>query len=145
MNRGRASSAQILTIAFLVFGAFEPVRADDVSEADSRSQNPTSQQSAGKQTEAKVIEQPSAKTTEPWIITVGAPGWLASASGISGFHGANANISVDVAQILRNINVIYSFGGEFQRGRYGALGDLLYVGAQAGQATPGLVSKLDLG
>src|SRR5215471_15791969 len=145
MNLGPTSSAQILTIVFFAFGAFQPVRGDDVSEADSRSQSRTSQGSAGKQTEAKVIEQPPAKTTEPWIITVGAPGWLASASGISGFHGANANISVDVAQILRHINVIYSFEGEVRRGRYGALLNLFYVNGQAGQATPGLVSKLDLG
>ena len=100
-------------------------------------------ESSSKQAEGKVIEQPPAKTTEPWIITVGAPGWLAlSVSGISGFRGANSNFSVDVAQILRNTNVIYSFGGEVRRGRFGALGDLLYVSAQAGQATPGLVSKL---
>src|SRR6516162_2843946 len=145
MNIGRTSSAQILTAVFLVFGAFQPVRGDDVSEADSRSQSRTSQESAGKQTEAKVIEQPSAKTTEPWIITVGAPGWLANVSGITEFHGVNANISVDVAQILRHINVIYSFEGEVRRGRYGALLNLFYVNAQAGQATPGLVSKLDLG
>ena len=145
MNIGRTSSAQILTAVFLVFGAFQPVRGDDVSEADSRSQSRTSQESAGKQTEAKVIEQPSAKTTEPWIITVGAPGWLANVSGITGFHGVNANISVDVAQILRHINVIYSFEGEVRRGRYGALLNLFYVNAQAGHATPGLVSKLDLG
>jgi hypothetical protein len=145
MNIGRTSSAQILTAVFLVFGAFQPVRGDDVSEADSRSQSRTSQESAGKQTEAKVIEQPSAKTTEPWIITVGAPGWLANVSGITGFHGVNANISVDVAQILRHINVIYSFEGEVRRGRYGALLNLFYVNGQAGQATPGLVSKLDLG
>ena len=32
-----------------------------------------------------------------------------------------------------------------RRGRFGVLGDLLYLNAQAGQATPGLVSKLDLG
>ena len=145
MNPGRTSYTQILTIVLLAFGAFQPVRGDDVSEADSRSQSRTSQGSAGKQTEAKVIEQPPAKTTEPWIITVGAPGWLANTSGISGFHGANANISVDVAQILRHINVIYSFEGEVRRGRYGALLNLFYVNAQAGQATPGLVSKMDLG
>src|SRR6516225_11542218 len=127
MNLRRTSSAQILTIVLLALEAFAPVRADDVSEADSRSQNPTSQQSAGKQTEAKVIEQPAPKTTEPWIITVGAPGWLASVSGISGFHGKNANISVDAAQILRHINVIYSFEGELRRGRYGALLNVYYV------------------
>jgi hypothetical protein len=145
MNLGRGTSTLISAAVFLVVGALQPVRGDDVSEADSTSQSRTSHQSAGKQTEAKVIEQPSAKTTEPWIITVGAPGWLAGMSGVMGFKGAIANMSVDVAQILRNINVIYSFGGEFQRGRYGALGDLLYLGTQGSQATPGLVSKLDLG
>src|SRR5262252_6141227 len=144
MNLGRTSSAQILTIAFL-FAAFQAVRGDDVSEDDSRSQSRTSQQSAGKQTEGKVIEQPPAKTTEPWIITVGAPGWLASVSGISGFHSKNANISVDVAQILRHLNVIYTSEVEVRRGRYGALLNLYYVNGQAGQATPGLVSKMDLG
>ena len=100
---------------------------------------------AGTQQEAKVVEQPSVKTTEPWVITVGAPGWLAGASGHIGFHGVNPYVSVGVGQILKHINVIYSFGGEVRRGRFGVLGDLLYLDAQAG--TPqrsGLVSKVDL-
>lgn len=53
--------------------------------------------------------------------------------------------SVGVGQILRHINVIYSFGGEVRRGRFGVLGDLLYLNAQAGADATGLVSKLDLG
>jgi hypothetical protein len=136
MNLQQKSSALILA-AFLMAGAVRTVRAESDSDRPA--------QSSDKQTESKLVEQPPAKTTEPWIITVGAPGWLAGVSGITGFHGANANISVDVAQILRHINVIYSFEGEVRRGRYGALLNLFYVNAQAGQATPGLVSKLDLG
>jgi hypothetical protein len=124
-------------MAFLLAGSAGMARADSNSEVAGPAQ------SSGKQTASKLVEQPPEKTTEPWIITVGAPGWLANVSGISGFHGANANISVDVAQILRHINVIYSFEGEVRRGRYGALFNLFY--GQAGQATPGLVSKLDLG
>ena len=31
--------------------------------------------------EPKVIEQPATKTTEPWEISVGGPGWLANVSG----------------------------------------------------------------
>src|SRR5262249_9207881 len=113
--------------------------------ADGESETAGRAQSSGKQAASKVVEQPPTKTTEPWTITVGAPGWLANVSGITGFHGANANISVDVAQILRHINVIYSFEGEVRRGRYGALLNLFYVNAQAGQPSPRLVSKLDLG
>jgi len=100
---------------------------------------------AGTQEESKVVEQPPVKTTEPWQITVGGPGWLAGVSGTTGFHGVNSNINVSVGQILRHINVIYSFGGEVRRGRFGVLGDLLYLNAQAGADATGLVSKLDLG
>jgi hypothetical protein len=100
---------------------------------------------AGTQQEAKGVEQPSVKTTEPWQITVGGPGWLAGVSGTTGFHGVNSNINVSVGQILRHLNVIYSFGGEVRRGRFGLLGDLLYLNAQGGDNGTGLVSKLDLG
>src|SRR5262249_44804346 len=100
MNLGQKSSALILAAAYLVAGTVDTVGADSNSEADRLAD------SSGKQTESKLVEQPPAKRTEPWIITVGAPGWLANVSGISGFHGAKANISVDVAQILRHINVI---------------------------------------
>jgi hypothetical protein len=100
---------------------------------------------AGTQEESKVVKQPPVKTTEPWQITLGGPGWLAGVSGTTGFHGVNSNINVSVGQILRNINVIYSFGGEVRRGRFGVLGDLLYLNAQAGADATDLVSKLDLG
>jgi hypothetical protein len=101
---------------------------------------------AGTQEESKAVEQPSVKTTEPWKITIGAPGWLARVSGTTGFHGINSNVDVGVGQILRHINVIYSFAGEVRRGRFGVLGDLLYLNAQAGtNERSGLVSKVDLG
>jgi hypothetical protein len=102
---------------------------------------------AGTSDEAKMsIAQPSVKTAEPWQITVGGPGWLAGVSGTSGFHGKNANVNVGVGQILKHINVIYSFSGEVRRGRFGVLGDLLYLNAQDGTGErSGLVSKVDLG
>src|SRR5580704_14534694 len=133
----RESSALMLAALFLLSGIGGIVRGQNTP--------PSANQSTGKEIEAKEI-QPSVKTTEPWEITVGGPGWLANASGISGFHGFNQNFSVDVGQILRHINVIYAFNGEVRRGRFGVFGDLLYLNAQAG--TPegsGLVSKIDLG
>jgi hypothetical protein len=98
------------------------------------------------QEEASVVEQASAKTIEPWEITVGGPGWLAGVSGVTGFHGVNSNVDAGIGQILRHINVVYSFGGEVRKGRFGVLGDLLYLNAQAGTGEgSGLVSKVDLG
>jgi hypothetical protein len=95
---------------------------------------------------AKVLEQPPVKTAEPWQITVGGPGWLAGVSGTTGFRGINTNINVGVGQILKHINVIDTLGGEVRRGRFGVLGDFLYLNAQAGTGeSSGLVSKVDLG
>jgi hypothetical protein len=71
---------------------------------------------------------------------------LAGVTGTTGFHGVNSNVDVGIGQILRHINVIYSLGGEVRRGRFGVLGDLLYLNAQAGTGErSGLVSKVDLG
>ena len=67
INLGRISAVLILAAIFLVVGALGPVRADNASESDDSSQQRISKRSStGKQTEAKVIEQPPAKTTEPW-------------------------------------------------------------------------------
>ena len=101
---------------------------------------------AGTQEESKVVEQPPAKTTEPWEINVGGPGWLASVSGHTGFHGHNPYVDVGVGQILKNINVIGAFTGEVRKGRFGVNGGFLYLNAQAGTGErSGLVSKVDLG
>ena len=101
---------------------------------------------AGTPEETKVVEEPSAKTTEPWQITVGGPGWLAGFSGHTGFHGVNPYVNVDFPQILKHINVISSFSAEVRKGRFSVLGNLLYLDAQAGtDERPGLVSKVDLG
>jgi autotransporter family porin len=102
-------------------------------------------QSVGKQAEEKVIEQPPAKTTEPWQISVAGPGWLTDVSGFTGFHGVNPYVNVGVGQLLRHVNVVFASEAEVRKGRYGALGDVLYLNAQAGVSGTGLVSRVGLG
>jgi len=108
-------------------------------------EQPLVKQLAGKQAEAKVVEQPTAKSTEPWQISVGGPGWLAGVSGTTGFHGLNVDLDIGVEPIIRHINSIFALEGEVRRGRFGVLGDLLYLNAQAGASGTGLVSKTDIG
>ncbi|MGA8655044.1 MAG: hypothetical protein WB586_02765 [Chthoniobacterales bacterium] len=100
---------------------------------------------AGTPEEAKVVEQPPVKTTEPWEIKVEGPGWLANVSGFTGFHGVNPYVSVGVGQLLKHVNFVYSFGAEMRKGRFGVLGDLLYLDAQAGVSGTGLVERVGLG
>jgi hypothetical protein len=77
---------------------------------------------AGTQEEPKAVEQPPVTTTEPWVITVDGPGWLAAASGHIGFRGVNPYVSVGTKQIIDHINAIAALGGEVRRGRFGARG-----------------------
>jgi hypothetical protein len=99
---------------------------------------------AGTPEEAKVVEQPPVKTIGPWQITVEGPGWLAGFSGHTGFHGVNPYVNVGVGQILKHLNAISTFAGEVRRDRFGVRGGLLYLNAQSGTDTSGLVSKVDL-
>jgi outer membrane autotransporter protein len=103
---------------------------------------PSGKEFIGKQVQTV---EPPAKPIEPWVITVGAPGWLATTSGISGFHGVNSNITVGPIQLIRNINVIYATTDEIRNGPYGLFGGLLYANAQAGASGTGLVSRVGLG
>jgi outer membrane autotransporter protein len=107
---------------------------------------PSVNQSTGEQVEAKMVEQPSAKTTQPWVITVTGPGWLAGVSGHTGFHGVNPYVNVGVGTILKHLNAIGVSELEVQNGRFAATGGFLYMNLQAGTGErSGLVSKVDLG
>src|SRR5271157_3770335 len=67
-------------------------------------------------------------------------------SGHTGFRGVNPYVNVGFGQILNNVNVISSLAGEVRKGRFGVLGDYLYLNGQAGtDERAGLVSKVDLG
>ena len=138
----RESSALVLSALVLLLGTLCVARGDKI-EGTVIGQ-PLAKQSTGKQEEAKVVEQPSVKTTEPWKITIGVPGWLAGASGRIGFHGVNPSVSVGTKQIIDHINYLGALSGEVRRGRFGVLGDFIVLGGQAGTPeSSGLVSKVD--
>ena len=87
-----------------------------------------------------------AETLLIWLVVGAVAGWLAGVSGTTGFHGINSNVNVGIGQILKHINVIDTLGGEVRNGRFGVLGDYLYLTAQAGTGeSSGLVSKVDVG
>lgn len=147
-------SVPLAAAIFLVFGALDVVRADNVSEANGPGPTPApakavrrtpAKQSSGKEVEAKAVEQPPIKKTEPWKITVGVPGWLASTTGTTGFKGVNAPVDIGFHQVFPKLNLVLSFGGEVRNGRFGVLGDLLYLNGQAGFSGSGLVGRIGMG
>jgi len=111
-----------------------------------RVERPAITQATGKETEPKLVEQPSpAKTAEPWEVTVGGPGWLAGLTGHLGGHGVTVPVDIGVRQIIINSNVLNAAAAEVRKGRFGVLGGYVYINAQASSPTKGLVSKVDVG
>src|ERR1700678_2122675 len=100
---------------------------------------------AGTQDQATVVEQQKSKPAEPWIITVDGPGWLASVSGHTGFHGVNPYVDVGFGSIIRHVNAIYATEAEIRKGRLGLFGDVLYLSGQGGANGSGLVSRVGAG
>ena len=106
---------------------------------------PTVKQSGGKEVETKTVVPPLVKTTNPWQITIGGPGWLAGVSGHTGFRGVNPYVDNSVIEILKHTNVIDTLFAEVRNGRFSVLGDYLYLNAQGGTGErSGLVSKVDV-
>jgi outer membrane autotransporter protein len=103
---------------------------------------PAVYESGGKET--KQVELPPAKPTEPWEITVGGPGWLASVNANLGTHGVTSHADIGVRQIIINSNVLNALSGEVHKGRFGLLGGYLYINAQDSAPGEGLVSKTDI-
>jgi hypothetical protein len=141
----------ITSVAFLfLLLPITMVRADNLSEGDVPSQSKTStnrmvKQSGGKEDETKTIVPPLVKTTNPWQITIGGPGWLAGVSGYTGFRGVNPYVESSVIDILKHVNVIDTLFAEVRNGRFSVLGDYLYLNAQGGTGEmSGLVSKVDV-
>jgi hypothetical protein len=93
----------------------------------------------------QALQIPGLRLTGLSSRTLQGPGWLANASGFTGFHGVNPYVNVGVGQILKHTNFVWSFGAEVRKGRFGALGGLLYLDSQAGVSGTGLVSRVGLG
>src|SRR5215469_831122 len=97
---------------------------------------------ADTQDEKNVLPQPTPSQTPPWEITVQGPGWIASVSGHTGFHGVNPYVNVGFGQIVRHIDAISAAQAEIRKGRFSVLGSMLYLGAQGGANGSGLVSRV---
>jgi hypothetical protein len=143
----------LLTLTAAVLFLLLPIpasRGDNLTDADGPGQSKTStkhtvKQSGGKEVETKTVVPPLVKTTQPWQITIGVPGWLAGVSGYTGFRGVNPYVDNSVIDILKHTNVISSLLAEVRNGRYSVLGDYLYLNAQGGTGErSGLVSKVDV-
>jgi hypothetical protein len=101
---------------------------------------------AGTSVESKVIQQPSSpQPVEPWIITVGAPGWFPFVTGDIGLNGRTTHVNVGPMDIFQRTDFLAALRAEVSKGRFGVQGEFLYLNASDSVfPSRDLVSKLDL-
>jgi hypothetical protein len=100
---------------------------------------------AGTSEESKAIQEPSPQPVEPWIITLGAPGWFPFVTGDIGINGITTHVNVGPIDIFRRTDFLAALRAEVSKGRFGAQGEFLYLNASDSVfPSRDLVSKLDL-
>jgi hypothetical protein len=97
---------------------------------------------AGDKTVVTQVETVS--LSDPWEFKLGIPGWIAGVWGDVGVRGRSVRVDVSPETILEHLNFTAAFNAEVRKGRFGVYADFLYLSAQSGTPTPGLVARIDL-
>jgi hypothetical protein len=92
----------------------------------------------------EMVAAPKITESEPWHFDIGVPGWLPGVYGDMGVHDVSTGVSVDFDQILKHIKGAASFSAEVRKGRWGFYADILYLGANEGLYSDGLLSKVNI-
>ncbi len=90
----------------------------------------------------KETAPPSITESEPWQFTIAVPGWMIGLDGTIGVRGVNANIDIDLDQILQHLDMIFVMRAEAQKGPFGIFGEVLYVGLSDGAQVNGLINNV---
>ena len=92
--------------------------------------------------QSKEAAPPTITQSEPWQLTIAAPGWLAGLDGTIGVRGVNANIDIGFDQILQHLDMIFAARAEAQKGPFGTYGELIYIGLSDGAQINGLINNV---
>src|SRR6266516_366988 len=90
----------------------------------------------------KETAPPTITQSEPWHLTIAAPGWMSSLDGTIGIRGVNADVDVGFDQILQHLDMIWATRAELSKGRFGIYSEFIYVGLSAGANVNGLVQSV---
>ena len=76
--------------------------------------------------------------------TIAVPGWMAGLSGETGIGSAIGSVDVGFGTILPKIDMIWATSAEASKGRFGIMGELIYLSLSDGAGTEGMVQKVDV-
>jgi hypothetical protein len=92
--------------------------------------------------EAKETAPPTITQSEPWHLTIAAPGWLAGLDGTIGVRGVNADIDIGFNEIAQHLDMIFAMRAEAQKGPFGIYGELIYIGLSDGAQINRMINNI---
>lgn len=87
---------------------------------------------------------PAEPEAQPWRFSMAIPGWIPWVTGETGINGTNANLKLGPDDIVPKLDMIVPLRAEAHKGRFGIMGDYLYMSLSGSVGTPGMVKKLDI-
>jgi hypothetical protein len=87
---------------------------------------------------------PTIIQSEPWHLSISAPGWMASMIGTVGLRGVNADVDVGFDQIVSHLDMIFAMRAEASKGPLGMFGEFIYMSLGDDTEVNGLIEKVDV-
>src|SRR4051794_22125864 len=97
---------------------------------------------AGEKSVEKELVPPA---DDSWRFLLAVPGWMAGVDGTVGIHGANSHVDLGFNTILPRLDMIWATRVEVSTGRFGMLGELVYLSMSDGMDTGTVIKKVDVG
>ena len=90
----------------------------------------------------KETAPPTITESQPWQLTIAAPGWMAGMNGTIGINGRDADIDIGLGEVLQHLDMIFAMRAEAQKGRLGIFGEFIYLAVSDGAQTSGLIDNI---
>jgi hypothetical protein len=97
---------------------------------------------AGDPAPAKKVIVPTEE--EHWKFLLASPGWLAGVEGTVGINGIDSDIDVGFHDLINKINMVAAFRAEASKGRFGIMGELIYMSMSDSLGVGGPLRKVDV-
>lgn len=92
----------------------------------------------------KKIVTPPTPLDDGWHFSLALPGWAPGIYGEVGINGLLADVSVPADKVVRSADMVGSLRAEVSKGRFGLMGDFLYLTLSDGVGSNTIVKKVDL-
>ena len=94
--------------------------------------------------DSKGFKAPLETPEEKWELKLAVPGWIAGVEGDTGLQSHVSHVDIKADQIIRRVDMTGTIRTELSKGRFGLMGDFIYLSMSDGIGTKTVVKKLDV-